>query len=166
MTFADLAAGSTVFVDANTFVYHFTRHPQLAGACTLFLERVGRSEVVAFTSTHVLSEVAHRVMTIEAITAFGWPAAGIAQRLRRHPDELQKLKGFRQAVDEVPRFGVQVLTIPPPMIAVAATLSQQAGLLSNDALIVALMRENGIAALASNDVDFDRVQGIIRYAPN
>lgn len=85
MTFADMPNGSMVFIDANTFVYHFTRHPQLAGACTSFLERAARDEVVALTSTHMLSEVAHRVMTIEAITMFGWPAAGIAQRLRRHP---------------------------------------------------------------------------------
>ena len=27
MTFADIPAGSSVFVDANTFVYHFQPHP-------------------------------------------------------------------------------------------------------------------------------------------
>ena len=44
-------------------------------------------------------------------------------------------------------------------------LSQQIGLLTNDALIVAVMRANGLTKIASNDADFDRVPGITRYAP-
>jgi len=38
-------------------------------------------------------------------------------------------------------------------------------LLSNDALIVAVMQANGLANLASNDADSDRVPGLTRYAP-
>ena len=69
------------------------------------------------------------------------------------------------AIDEVPKFGVQISSIPPALIAVAAALSQQTGLLSNDALIVAIMQAHGLAILASEDADFDRVPGINRYAP-
>jgi hypothetical protein len=32
MKFADLRAGETVFVDANTFVYHFTSEPTFGAA--------------------------------------------------------------------------------------------------------------------------------------
>jgi predicted nucleic acid-binding protein len=38
-------------------------------------------------------------------------------------------------------------------------------ILSGDALIVAVMREHGLANLASHDADFDRVPGLARYAP-
>jgi predicted nucleic acid-binding protein len=44
-------------------------------------------------------------------------------------------------------------------------LARQEGLLSNDALSVAIMQEHGITSLASNDSDFDRVPGIKRYGP-
>jgi predicted nucleic acid-binding protein len=37
--------------------------------------------------------------------------------------------------------------------------------LTNDALIVAVMQDNGLTTLASLDADFDRVPGITRYAP-
>jgi predicted nucleic acid-binding protein len=47
----------------------------------------------------------------------------------------------------------------------AITISQREGLLMNDSLVVVAMREQRISNLASNDADFDRVQGIIRYAP-
>jgi predicted nucleic acid-binding protein len=47
----------------------------------------------------------------------------------------------------------------------AATLTRQHGLLTNDALILALMHHHNLALLASHDADFDRVPGIMRYAP-
>jgi predicted nucleic acid-binding protein len=58
-----------------------------------------------------------------------------------------------------------VLTVSPAWIVTAAALSQQTGLLSNDALIVAVMQNHGLTNLASNDTDFDRVPGLTRYAP-
>ena len=39
------------------------------------------------------------------------------------------------------------------------------GLLSGDALILAVMQTHGLTHLASNDADFDRVPGIVRYGP-
>jgi predicted nucleic acid-binding protein len=51
------------------------------------------------------------------------------------------------------------------LIATAAAVSQQTGLLSNDSLIVAVMQANGLTNLASHDADFDRVPGITRYGP-
>jgi predicted nucleic acid-binding protein len=51
-------------------------------------------------------------------------------------------------------------------LVVAATgVSQQTGLLTNDALMMALMQANGLTKLASNDTDLDRVPGLTRYAP-
>jgi predicted nucleic acid-binding protein len=165
MTFADLPAGAAVFLDANTLVYHFQPHPAFGAACTDLVERIEHQQLAGFTSTHVLSELAHRLMTLEACALFGWPFAGIAQRLRGHPAQVQSLTRFRLAVQEVPRYGIQVLTIPPGLIDAAATVSQGTGLLSNDALIVAVMQANGLTNLASNDADFDRVPGLTRYAP-
>ncbi len=165
MIFTDLPAGASVFLDANTFVYHFSVHPQFGAACTDLIERIEHQELRGFTSTHVLSEVAHRMMTIEASLRFGWPFAGIARRLKRHPAVVQQLSQFRQAVQQVPQYGIQILTIPANLIDQAAAISQQTGLLSNDALIVAVMQLYGLTNLASHDGDFDRVPGITRYAP-
>lgn len=165
MTFADLPAGAAVFVDANTLVYHFQPHPVFGPACTDLVERIEKQELSGFTSTHVLGELAHRLMSLEACAAFGWPFAGIAQRLRQHPARVQGLTRFRQAVQEVPRYGIQVLAIPPTLVDPGAAVSQQTGLLTNGALLVAVMRTNGLTNLASNDADFDRVPGLTRFAP-
>ena len=96
---------------------------------------------------------------------FGWKSAGIALKLRNHPAELQTLKRFRQAVQEIPLFNVRILTIDPAWLDSAAAVSQQTALLHNDALIIAAMQAHGLTNLASADPDFDRVPGITRYAP-
>ncbi len=133
MNFAQIPAGASVLLDANVFVYHFGRHAVLQPACQQLLERVARGDVVGFSSSDVLSDVAHRMMTIEAAGKYGWPMTGIAYRLQRHPAELQALAQFRQAVEEIPQFGVQVLPITAGDVLAAAALSQQHGLLSGDA---------------------------------
>jgi predicted nucleic acid-binding protein len=165
MTFADLVAGDSVFVDANTFIYHFGPDPVLGPPCSQLLERVENQELAGFTSTHSLAEVAHKLMTIEAGALFGWSLTGMANRLRRHPAEVQKLTAYEKALDQVSQGRVQVLPVPLPALLAAAAICRNTGLLINDALIVAIMQSHGLTRLASHDADFDRVPGLTRYAP-
>jgi predicted nucleic acid-binding protein len=165
MTFDDLVTGDAVFVDANILTYHFQPHPVWGPSCSGLLQRVENQELRGFTSTHVLSELSHRLMTIQASTAFGWPFAGIGNRLRNHPAQVQMLTAFQQAIVQVLQSRFQALTIPPASLATAAALCRQLGLLTNDGLIVALMQAHGLTKVASSDADFDRVPGLTRYAP-
>ena len=165
MTFADLAAGSSVFLDANTFVYHFAPHPIFRAACDQLLDRIECQDLLGYTSTHVLTEVAHRLMTFEAAALPGWPSSKVTQRLKHQPAVIQGLTRFRTAIESILSSRIQVLTIAPPLTALGTIASQQAGLLSNDALIVALMQANGLTDIASHDSDFDRVPGLTRYSP-
>jgi predicted nucleic acid-binding protein len=164
MTFADLPAGEPIFLDANTLVYHFGPHPVFGTACQQLMLRIENNEIPGFTSTPVLSELAHRLMTIEASTIFGWPSK-VVDRLKQNPAAVGKLSKFRQAVAKVPQMNIRVLTVAESLVEVAADISQQTGLLSNDALIVAVMQANSLTSLASNDADFDRVPGLTRYSP-
>ena len=166
MNFSQIPAKAAVFIDANVLVYHFTPHPTFGAECQLLMDRIYRlQDFYAFTSTHVLGEVAHQLMVMEATQHFGWPLAGITHRLRKHPAEVQKLTRFRQAMDEVPQLGIEVLPIERHLPPLAAALSQLHGLLTNDALILATMLDQAITRLASHDPDFDGVPGLTRYAP-
>jgi predicted nucleic acid-binding protein len=162
---ADIPAGTVVFLDANIFVYHFVPHPLLGHSCRDLLQRISRGEIGGITSSGVLSNAAHRLMTYEASDTYGWPMDGIAYRLQQHPNKLMALTRFRQAVEEVPIFGVRVLSVGLSDVVSAAALSQQYGLLSGDALVVAMMQHLGIVNLASNDADFDRVPWVSRLSP-
>lgn len=164
MTLADIASGEHVFLDANVFVYHFAPHPTLGPACADLFDRIERGDVSAVTSTHVLSEAAHHLMTFEASRVFGWPSK-IVERLKLDPGKTAQLSAFRQAIESVLQLPVRVLTIPAAALLAAASVSQRTGLLTNDALVVALMQSEALTNLASHDADFDRVPGLTRYAP-
>lgn len=164
MTFADLARGMSLFVDANIFVFHFQPHVVFGSSCTDLLKRLELQELVGYTSTQVLGEVAHRLMTLEASLRFGWPTK-VVDRLKQNPAAVQQLFHFRSALEKVPQMGITVLAIAPPLVDAAAGISQSTGLLTNDAMVVAVMRANGLTNVASNDGDFDRVPGLARYAP-
>jgi predicted nucleic acid-binding protein len=165
MIYANLGAGETVFVDASPFIHHFEPNARFGPASTDLLERIENQEISGVTTTHIISEVAHRLMTLEAMQVFGWKSAGIALRLRNHPAEVQTLTRFRQAVREIPLFNIRILTIDPVWLDSAAAITQQTGLLHNDALIIAAMQAQGLINLASADSDFDRVPNITRFAP-
>jgi predicted nucleic acid-binding protein len=165
MTFVQIPRGAAVFLDANTLVYHFANHPTFGAACTHLVKRIEQHELTGFVSTHVLSELAHRLMTLEALDRFGWPPAGIAARLRKHHSEIPKLNAHVQAISRVSLLGLQVFAVTPPHVESASHVSQKHELLMGDSLIVALMQANGLTDLASNDGDFDRVSGLTRYSP-
>jgi predicted nucleic acid-binding protein len=160
-----LVSPADVFVDANTFIYHFTSDPIYGAACTRLLERIELQELRGFTATHMLADVAHRLMTIEAMDLLGWPATRLAARLRKHHAEIPKLTVYQQALTRITHIGVQVLPVREQHVFQASQFSRAHELLTGDALIVAVMQDHGLIHLASNDADFDRVPGVTRYAP-
>src|SRR5438874_2433715 len=83
------------------------------------------------------------------------PWTGSQEQLARH----------RQAIDELALVGVRILAVTGPNVSMAADFTSQHGLLSSDALVVAVMQRHGLTQLASHDADFDRVPGITRYSP-
>ena len=133
MTLADIAPRTRVFIDANTLIYHFAPHPVLQVPCRKFLERVYQNDVSGFTSTHVLSNVAHRLMTLEAMAVLGWPAAGVVYRLQRQSAQIQRLTAFRQSVERIPALGIEVFPVAQDHVLAAVEISQQYGLAWIDA---------------------------------
>ena len=165
MTLDQVPAGAQVFVDSNIFVYHFQPHPVFGPTCHRLLERVERQDIEGFTSATPLSEVAHRLMVVEAGTLPGWGSGKVLNRLKKQPAVVQQLTLFQTAVTAVIQSNIRVLAVSGTLVPAAAVLSRQQGLLTNDALILALMRQHGFTYLASHDSDFDVVAGLTRYWP-
>lgn len=165
VTFDDISSGTAVFLDSNCLIYAITLDPRWGSSCERLLTRIDQQDLQGYTSAHLLSELAHRVMTLEAVQQCNRPLPGIANWLRRHPTEIQQLSRHRQAIDEVRNCKVTILPVDGSAVSRAADFSIQFGLLSNDALIVAIMQHHGLTQLASLDTDFDRVPGLTRFAP-
>ena len=116
MIFADLQPGDTVFLDANTFIYYSAPDPVLGPPCSQLLQRIENQELLGFTSLHLLPEVAHKMMTIEANALLGWRFTGMANRLRKHPADVQKLAAYQLVIDRITHSRVQVLPFTVPLV--------------------------------------------------
>jgi predicted nucleic acid-binding protein len=165
VTFDDLPAAAMVFIDANCLVYAATSDPTYGPPCQRLLDDIEHKNIQGCTSAHVLGELSHRLMTIEAALLFNRPMTGIANWLRRHPAEVQRLAQYNQSLDDLLAIPLPILPVTGTQVSRARYLSRQHGILTSDALIVAVMQDNGLTRLASNDADFDQVPGITRYAP-
>jgi predicted nucleic acid-binding protein len=165
MTLDQVPSGAHIFVDSNILVYHFQPHPGFGLMCQRLLERIERQDIKGSTSTNLLGEVAHRLMVIEAGALPGWAGCKVLNRLKQQPAVVQQLTLFQTAVESVLRSQIQVLTVPPALMSTAAALSRQHGLLTNDAVILALMQAHQLTDLASHDAHFDGLTGLTRYAP-
>jgi predicted nucleic acid-binding protein len=60
---------------------------------------------------------------------------------------------------------LNIILLREQSVGQAADLSLHHALLTNDAVIIALMQTRGLVTLASNDADFDRMAGITLNAP-
>jgi predicted nucleic acid-binding protein len=60
---------------------------------------------------------------------------------------------------------MQILAVNFDLLCSVPQLAGSHGLLTNDAIIVALMQRHGLTHLATNDNDFDRVPGITVWKP-
>jgi predicted nucleic acid-binding protein len=161
----DLPDGARCFVDANIFYYHFVNTPPLSNPCATFLERAANGTIEVYTSLHVLSEAIHKVMLAEAEAKFGRNRAGLANWLQRNQQRISELSKFPQAAGGLASMALSLLPTDAALLVEAATLSAQLGLLTNDALIVALMRRHGLTNLVTNDDDFDAVPGLTVWKP-
>ena len=85
-------------------VYAILADPRYGSACERLLERIDNQDIQGFTSAHVLSEMAHRVMTLEAVTRFNRPLAGMANWLRVADGQQPTLDNdaVREALSKIP----------------------------------------------------------------
>ena len=160
----ELPQGATCFVDANILIYHFVDMGDISAVCSAFLARVVRSQVDAVSTTACLADAVHRVMGVEAQERFGLVNGAVAW-LKRHPECIRELSAFRDAARQIEALALRLLPADSRGVLEAAELSGQYGLLTNDAIIVALMRRHGVTHLVTNDNDFDRVPGLTVWKP-
>jgi len=158
----ELPAGQTVFIDANIFIYHFTG---LSRECSGFLERCERGDLWGVTAVHILLEVLHRLMMIEAVTRKLVTSGNVAKKLRKRPDVLKQLADYQTQTETILEMGIEVTGLTADALKISHPYRQRDGLLVNDSLTAAVMEAEGISDIASGDLDFISVEELRVYSP-
>ena len=157
-----ISDNSTVYLDANIFLYHYE---DISPDCSSLLERVERGKIKAVTSTRILDEVLHRRLIAEAISLYGWSIKQVVKRLRQNPEKLTKIGKHWEDVEELLTIGIEVFTLSLEDLLMARRIQKQFGLLVCDSLTVYLMEKHKIKILATRDEDFIRVESIDVWMP-
>jgi predicted nucleic acid-binding protein len=158
-----IPSGAPVFLDANIFIYHFTGHSQ---QCTALLARCERGQPAGVTGVHVLAEVAHRLMAIEAVRKGLVTTGNVAAKLRAHPQVVRRLTDYQANIETLLAIDIQVVSLESDDLVASGAIRRTTGLLMNDSLSVAMLRREGISALATTDRDFGRVSDLRVFVPD
>ena len=157
-----LADGGRIFVDANILIYHFTG---VSPECRRLLQRCECKAVEAFTGTHILLEVLHRLMIIEAFNKKLISGGQPAKKLKKRPNIIKNLSDYNRSVQQIPRLGVRVRAVTLGMIRQSEAIRLQGGLMTNDSVTVAMMNGLGLRNLATYDSDLLRIPELEIYRP-
>ncbi len=162
MNLDDINHGSTVLVDTNILLYaRRGRSPQ----CSRLLDRCETKAVTGIITTVILAEFCHRQMMIEGQDR-GITSSNPAKAISRKPEVVKQLTAYARDVRFLLGGGLHIETVHPDDFQVALELQSQHGLLTNDALNLAVTKRLGIQEIATADSNFDHVQGLIVYKPS
>lgn len=162
MSLTDVPNGVSTFLGANIFIYHFTG---LSIECRDVLERAERREISALTGCHIILEVLHRLMMIEAISKGVISHGQPAKKLKRSLESICALTDYKRSVTEISKLGVRVYPITMRLIRDSQRIRDEYGVMTNDSVTAAMMLNRGVRNLASLDSDLNRVPGLNIYAP-
>ena len=161
MYLSDLKNGSVIIVDSNIFVYHFSSRSKYNSACTDFLERVEEGDIVGITSTSIVMETTHRMMSLEAaILLPEVKTRDLIKYLKEHPDVVKKLINHQNIPHKIGLFNIEVIAPDFGTVKRSQQMKTRFGFLSNDALTLQIMEDHKVSHLASNDSDFEELTSL------
>jgi len=119
--------------------------------------RCADEDITGVLSTPILAEVMHQLMLSEARDN-GWiHGANPAKQLSHQPEIVQKLSRYEDSIRDMLALGLRIEPLVTEDFINAMNLQRRFELLTNDALLVAMMQRLRITSLASADQIFSRV---------
>jgi predicted nucleic acid-binding protein len=155
--------GSNILIDANVFVYALS---SVSAQCRNLLVRCSQEQVFGITLFEVVHEATHEFMRAEARAKglFTAQEKG-AKYLSKHPDDVKRLNNYWVNTEKILALNLVFLPGEEKIVVGAQKVRVEAGLLTNDSVIVAAMREYGISNIATSDAMFSAVSGLSVFSP-
>jgi predicted nucleic acid-binding protein len=165
-TFDQIPANVAVMLDANIVIYALFPQVKQHEACKRLLERGARGEIVLHITANAAADVIHRAMVLELL------AKGVVQKsseavthLKHNPQVVQNLTRYKSILRDLREARINILPLTYRDLHNSRQFRDEQGLMTNDSIIVAVMKREKIQFLATNDADFERVPGIAVRTP-
>jgi len=154
--------GAWVAIDTNILVYANQRRSL---ECVAFLERCASGEIRGVVPVPMVAELVHALMLIEARENSWIERANPARSLAERPDLVRRLSRYEIQVREFFGIGLRIEPVGAGDILEGLRIQKEAGLLTNDALLLAAARRLNCEAVASADKAIARAPGFSVFAP-
>ncbi len=162
----NIATGASVYLDSNIIIYNATNHSQYGKSCRNFLDRVEKGEISAVTSSLTLTETLHKLIIIDVCEIRSIKAWEALRLIKDESDMLGELREPYIAIDKIQNLpNLKIVSLTPEIAELCKEFVKTYLLMSNDAVHLATMKTHNIIDLASNDLDFERVDWIRLYKP-
>ena len=157
-----IRGGAWVVVDTNILVYANQRRSL---ECVSFLERCASGELQGVVPSPVVAELAHTLMLIEARENNWIERANPARALSERPDLVRRLTRYEARTREFFGIGLRIEPVGIADFLEAIRIQREAGLLTNDALLLSVARRLNCEAEASADRAIAPAPGFSVFAP-
>jgi hypothetical protein len=87
------------------------------------------------------------------------------RHLKGHPSDVKKLVKHLTAPQTVQAIGIEILPLEGADVHISHDIKKEYGLLTNDALNLAIMQRHHLMHIATNDPDFERVTDLVVWKP-
>lgn len=167
MKLAEYNSKEHIYIDANIFIYVILDNPERVDQCDEFLKRVEVGAISGVISPLIVDEVTFKIIIEEIKVALSIKSnVEVIKRIKRDPRLITiaepELLTFSFVLENYK--GLRVVSVPSSA-AFAIFEVIKMGFLPRDALHIAIMRTYGIKAIATNDPDFERAEGIKVWKP-
>jgi len=163
MNLLQVPAGQPIIIDANILIY---ANQLTSNQCVKLLERCSQNKVFGILPVHILAEVMHILILAEARDLGLVKGANPAKQLNENPQKVRALYRYESLIRDLLAIGLQLEPLQREDFLISMNLQREYGLLTNDALFIAVALRLRITSVISADSAFKNIQGIIQYSPD
>jgi predicted nucleic acid-binding protein len=112
------------------------------------------------TAVNVILEVLHRLMMVEAVRKNLVKPPNVVKKLSKAPQKLKRLNEYFINTEKIQDMGIAIKPLIFETIVKSHVVRLASGLMVNDSVIIASMKQEGVKLLATNDKAFEKVDEI------
>jgi predicted nucleic acid-binding protein len=163
MKLAKIPDGEWVAIDTNILIY---ANQGQSADCIEFLRRCASGALQGLVPLPMVAELVHALMLIEARENKWIGRQNPSRALASRPDLVRRLARYETQVREFFGMGLRIEPALAADILEALRIQREAGLLTNDALLLAVARRLNCSVIASADKRITSAPGFSVYAPS
>ena len=161
LNLSDIPDRTEIYIDANILLFSAFKHPRYGDVCKDFLMRM---EGNACTSDFTLNEIFHKLMIAEISKMFVVRPKAVVAFIKNNPTVISELQAIWDEMRLIAESKIHIISYGKLFPEFIET-SRSYNLMATDAIIVEIMKQNGLKDIATNDSDFERVEGITVWKP-